>query len=100
MGFSGNYISAKETSRLFRKELFIPTLFSREPFETWEKEGSRLAIDHARDRAIEILAKHQPREVDPILENELDRFRQSVAARNLEDFYLFETEEKQDYTAL
>jgi trimethylamine---corrinoid protein Co-methyltransferase len=100
VGFSGNYIAAKETSRLFRKELYIPTMFSREPYETWQKEGSRMAIDHARERALDILSKHQPREVDQAVENELDRFRQSVAARSLEDFYLFETEEKQDFTAL
>jgi trimethylamine--corrinoid protein Co-methyltransferase len=100
VGYSGNYITAKETSKLFRKEFFIPTLFAREPYETWEKEGSKLAIDRARDRALDILAKHQPRQVDPAIERKLDAFKQSVAARSLEDFYLYETEEKQDYTAL
>ncbi|MBN1453590.1 MAG: trimethylamine methyltransferase family protein [Anaerolineales bacterium] len=100
VGYSGNYITAKETSKLFRKELFIPSMFSREPYETWEKEGSKLAIDHARERALDILAKHQPREVDPAIESELDAFRQMVAARNLEDFYLYETEEKQDFSTL
>jgi len=100
VGYSGNYITTKETNKLYRKELFIPTLLSREPYETWEKEGSKLAIDHARERALNILAKHQPREVDPAIESELDGFRQMVAARNLEDFYLYETEEKQDFAAL
>lgn len=100
VGYSGNYITAKETNKLFRKELFIPGMFSREPYETWEKEGSKLAIDHARERALEVLAKHQPREVDPVLEKELLAFRQMVAARDLQDFYLYETEEKQDFTAL
>jgi trimethylamine--corrinoid protein Co-methyltransferase len=100
VGYSGNYITAKETSKLFRKELFIPTMFSREPYETWEKEGGKLAIDRARERAVDILSKHQPREMDPALEHELQAFKESVAARNLEDFYLYETEEKQDYTTL
>ena len=100
VGYSGNYITAKETNKLYRKELFIPTMFSREPYETWEKEGSKLAIDHARERAQEILAKHQPREVDPAIEKELDDFRQMVATRDLQDFYLYETEEKQDLSAL
>lgn len=100
VGYSGNYITARETSKLFRKELFIPSMFSREPYETWEKEGSKLAIDHARERALEILAEHQPHEVDPVIEKELNEFRNMVATRNLEDFYLYETEEKQDYTAL
>ncbi|MEW6403540.1 MAG: trimethylamine methyltransferase family protein [Chloroflexota bacterium] len=100
VGYSGNYITAKETSRLYRKELFMPTLLAREPYETWEKEGSKLAIDRARQRALDILSKHQPREVDPAVARELEAFRDSVASRNLEDFYLFETEEKQDYAAL
>jgi len=100
VGYSSNYITAKETNKLYRKELFIPTTFSREPYETWEKEGSKLAIDHARERALDILTKHQPREVDPAIEKELDAFRQMVATRDLQDFYLYETEEKQDFTSL
>jgi len=100
VGYSGNYITAKATSKLFRKELFIPTMFSREPYESWEKEGSKLAIDRARERVLEILAKHQPREIDPVIEKELDEFRNLVATRNLEDFYLYETDEKQDLAAL
>jgi len=100
VGYSGNYITAKETNKLYRKELFIPSMFSREPYETWEKEGSKLAIDHARERALDVLAKHQPREVDPAIEKELDDFRQMVATRELQDFYLYETEEKQDFTIL
>ena len=100
VGYSGNYITAKETNKLYRKELFIPSMFSREPYETWEKEGSKLAIDHARERALEVLAKHQPRQVEPAIEKELDAFRQMVATRDLQDFYLYETEEKQDFAAL
>jgi trimethylamine--corrinoid protein Co-methyltransferase len=100
MGHSASYITAKETSRLYKKELFLPTLFAREPYETWEKEGSRLAIDRARERASDILANHQPRKVDEALVGELEAFKESVATRNLEDFYLYETEEKQDYTTL
>jgi trimethylamine--corrinoid protein Co-methyltransferase len=100
VGYSGNYITAKETSKLYKKELYIPTLLSREPYETWEKEGGKLAIDRARERALDILANHQPREVDAALANELQAFRESVASRSLDDFYLYETEEKQDLEAL
>ena len=100
MGHSASYITAKETARLYKKELYLPTLFAREPYETWEKEGSKLAIDRARERALDILAKHQPHEVDPALLRELEAFKESVATRNLEDFYLYETEEKQDYAKL
>jgi trimethylamine---corrinoid protein Co-methyltransferase len=100
VGYSGNYITARETSKLFRQELFMPSMFSREPYETWQMEGSRLAIERAHERVLGILAKHQPREVDPVIARELNAFKESVATRNLEDFYLYETEEKQDYSAL
>ena len=100
VGYSGNYITAKETNKLFRKELFIPTMFSREPLEAWKDEGEKLAIDHARERALDILAKHEPYEMDSAVEKELEDFKESVATRNLEDFYFYETEEKQDYSAL
>ena len=100
VGFSGSYLAARETSRLYRKEHFIPTLFAREPYDTWEKEGSKLAIERARERALAILAGFQARDVDPAIERELQAFKDSVAARSLEDFYLYETEEKQDFAAL
>jgi trimethylamine--corrinoid protein Co-methyltransferase len=100
VGYSGNYITARETSKSFRKELFIPTMLSREPYETWEKEGCMLAIDRARERALGILTKHQPREVDPAMASELQTFKEGVAKRSLEDFYLYETEENQDFSVL
>jgi trimethylamine--corrinoid protein Co-methyltransferase len=100
VGFSGSYIGELETSRQFRKELYIPSLFSREPYDTWEKEGRRLAIERARERALDILAKHQPRQVEPAVEGELLAFKEAVAARGLEEFYLYESEEKQDFAAI
>lgn len=100
VGYAGNYISEMETSRLYRKELYIPTLLSREPYETWEKEGGKLAIDRARERALDVLAKHQPRQLETALAGELEAFKASVAGRGLEEYYLYETEERQDYGAL
>jgi trimethylamine--corrinoid protein Co-methyltransferase len=100
IGFSGNYLSEQHTASLFRKELFIPKLSSREPYDTWEKGGSKLAIDNARERARKILAEHEPRELDPEVERGLEEFRQTVATRSLEDFYLYEQPENQDFEAL
>jgi len=100
VGYSGNYITARETSRLFKKELYLPGLFVREPYETWEKDGGKLAIDRAREHALDVLSTHQPYAIAPSVEKELDEFRQMVANRNLEDFYLYETEEKQDFATL
>jgi trimethylamine--corrinoid protein Co-methyltransferase len=96
VGFSGNYLAEEHTATRFRKELFIPKLYSREPYDTWEKEGSKLALDHARERARQILANHEPRQLNPEVACRLDEFRQAVASRSLEDFYLYEQPENQD----
>jgi trimethylamine--corrinoid protein Co-methyltransferase len=100
VGFSGNYLDKDHTARLFRKEHFIPRLMPREPYDTWEEEGSRTAVERARDRVRQVLAKHQPRQVDPAMVQELDKMRQMIANRPLEDFYLYEMEDKQDWDNL
>jgi trimethylamine--corrinoid protein Co-methyltransferase len=100
VGFSGDYMSHKHTSRHFRHEHFIPRLLPREPYDAWKEAGGRSALDYARERVRDILACHQPRELDPAVEQELDAYRQTVAARSMDEFYAYEVEEKQDWSAL
>jgi len=100
IGFSGNYLAEEHTATRFRKELFIPKLYSREPYDTWEKGGGKLAMDNARERVRKILAEHQPRQLDPVVVKSLNEFREQVAERNLQDFYLFEQPENQDFKNL
>ena len=47
VGFSGNYITEKHTLQNFRKEHFFPSSWSRQPYESWEKDG-KSAMDNAR----------------------------------------------------
>ena len=100
VGFAGNYLTQAHTASRFRQEHFIPNLLTREPYETWKKAGARSALDRARERARQILAEHQPRQLDPALEKELDAYRHMVAQRPLQEFYAHEAEEKQDLNAL
>ena len=100
VGYWGSYMPEEHTVRHFRREHYIPRLLPREPFETWQKEGARSALDRARERAREILARHQPRALDPALERELDAYRQMVAARALDEFYAGEDEAAQDWSVL
>ena len=96
----GNYLAEKHTLRHFREEHFIPRLLAREPYDAWVEAGSRSALDRARDRVREILAQHQPRQIDPAVEQEMEEFRQMVAARPMEEFYMGEMEDRQNYQAL
>jgi trimethylamine--corrinoid protein Co-methyltransferase len=94
---AGNYLSSDHTARRFRQEHYIPRLLTREPYDTWVGAGSPTALDRARERARKILENHQPRQLDPALEQELDGYRQMVACRPLEDFYLHELPERQEW---
>ncbi len=100
IGYSGNYMDQAHTAHRFRTEHFIPKLLPREPLDAWEKAGARSALDHARDRVREVLAQHEPRELDPALEQALDEYRDLVSQRPLEDFYLYEMEDRQDWDNL
>jgi trimethylamine--corrinoid protein Co-methyltransferase len=96
----GNYLAERHTLRHFRQEHFIPHFLVREPYDAWVEAGSRSALDRARDRVREILAQHQPYQLDAAVEQELEEFRQMVAARPMEEFYMGEMEDKQNYQAL
>ncbi|MFC2029205.1 trimethylamine methyltransferase family protein [Chloroflexota bacterium] len=100
VGFTGNYLAESHTVHHFRTEHFIPSLLPREPYDAWQEAGSRSALDLAKERVRDVLAKHQPRELDPAMERELDTFRQMVAERPMDDFYLHELEERQDWENL
>jgi len=100
VGFCGNYLAHEQTAERFREEHFIPEILPREPFETWLAGGAHSAMDYARERVREVLAEHEPRDLDPAVEEELDAYRQKVAERRMETFYAYEDEELQDLSAL
>jgi trimethylamine--corrinoid protein Co-methyltransferase len=92
VGPDGNYLMEEHTQMHFRKEHFIPKLADRDKRDIWENNGSKEMKDKARDQAMAILAKHQPREIDPKLVQEIDRFVDLVKNRSLDDFYAAEWE--------
>jgi trimethylamine--corrinoid protein Co-methyltransferase len=100
VGFSDNYLDKDHTARCFRKEHFIPKLLPREPYDAWEKAGSRSALDRAKEQVRQCLANHQPRKLDAAMEQELDEMRQMIAGRPLDDFYLHEMEDRQNWDNL
>jgi trimethylamine--corrinoid protein Co-methyltransferase len=100
IGYSGNYLAEEHTAANFRQELFIPSLYSREPYETWDKGGRLMALDHAREKVRKILAEHQPNNIDPAASNGMQEFMEMVAKRDLADFYTYEQSENQDFENL
>lgn len=100
IGYSGHYLAEEHTAANFRREHYIPELMVRDPHSTWLKDGSKNALERAREKVAEIIANHQPRELDADVGRELDAYHDLVASRQLEDFYEGEKEENQDFSKL
>jgi len=81
VGPGGNYLMEAHTLNYLRTEHFIPTVSDRDHIEVWEQSGKKNILDHARAEVDRILAEHRPRELDPKLIAEIDKFVGTVAAR-------------------
>jgi len=100
IGFSGHYLDHEHTARHFRAEHFIPSLLPREPYNTWAAVGAPSAVEYARERVRHILAAHEPRELDRLVEQDLEAYRRRVAKRPMEEFYAYEDETLQNLSLL
>jgi trimethylamine--corrinoid protein Co-methyltransferase len=100
VNFSGNYLVEQHTRRRFRQEHYIPRLLVREGYQAWESEGRQTVLDRARERVRAILDAHQPRELDPAIEKELNQYLEKTRARSIEDYLVYEDETQQDFSAL
>jgi trimethylamine--corrinoid protein Co-methyltransferase len=78
VGPGGNFLAHKHTRKHMR-ELWLPKLFDRRPYDTWleKQDGAR---DWARIEAQRILSDHHPEPLDPRLAEELRRIIASVEA--------------------
>ena len=76
VGPGGNFLAHKHTKKHMR-ELWVPRLFDRRPYNVWEekRDGPR---DWARQKAQDILKNHQPDPLDARLSAELARIISSV----------------------
>ncbi len=82
VGQGGNFLESNHTLKNFRKEIWVPRLMERRPWEQWERDGKKEIEQRARERAKEILASHQPNRLPPQIEAGLDR----IAAESKIDY--------------
>jgi trimethylamine---corrinoid protein Co-methyltransferase len=72
-----NFMGLRHTLNHIKSEHYLPGLFDRTTYETWESRGAKDIRDVAREKAREILATHKPvslpgevlKELDVIVEN-------------------------------
>jgi trimethylamine--corrinoid protein Co-methyltransferase len=93
IGWEGHYLDQMHTAQHYRREHFIPKLLKRDSREAWESKGAKTALDLARERVRDLLAKHQPRELEPEVEKELLAYLDMVKKRTVADFEAAEWEE-------
>jgi trimethylamine---corrinoid protein Co-methyltransferase len=74
VGPGGNYLAEAHTVAHFRKELWLSgALWARQAWPSWEAAGRTDMGTRARQRARELLAKHEPAPMEASLARELDR---------------------------
>jgi trimethylamine--corrinoid protein Co-methyltransferase len=81
VGPGGNFLARKHTRKHMR-DLWLPTLMDRRPYNEWEEkqDGAR---DWALARAKRILATHQPTPLDPKTGEELEQIITAVETKSI-----------------
>jgi trimethylamine--corrinoid protein Co-methyltransferase len=73
VGPGGSFLTHDHTARLFRQELYFPTLFKRQSIDQWVESGAKLGHEVAHDRVQAILADAGPVELPPGADEALER---------------------------
>jgi trimethylamine---corrinoid protein Co-methyltransferase len=60
VGPGGHFLQEEHTLRHFRKELWVPKLITRLPYNTWQEHGSKSMAQRVHERVREILEAHRP----------------------------------------
>ncbi|NLG49083.1 MAG: hypothetical protein GX552_03090 [Chloroflexi bacterium] len=60
VGPGGNFAAEPHTAEWFRRELWEPTLWERQPFHSWQERDGRTDLERARERVLDILASPAP----------------------------------------
>ena len=69
VGPGGHFLMADHTIRHMRSELYYPSaVVDRQGWDMWKQDGSRDAVQRARQIAQDILANHRPDPLDPAVE--------------------------------
>jgi trimethylamine--corrinoid protein Co-methyltransferase len=78
-GPGGHYLDKEHTVRHFRRELWVPELWSRQMLRPWIEEGRLLDTDRARERARQVQAEVESGKAEPAgMSEELEREVQRV----------------------
>lgn len=75
VGIDGNYLVEPHTIDNIKKEIFVPEIFNRNNWETWNRNGRKSTMDNAIDKYNEILKKPP---VQPIDDGDIKEIRKII----------------------
>ena len=73
VGPGGHFLDHPHTAKFFKREMYIPRLFDRQPEELWLQAGGRRIDQMATEKVRKILAEHHPQVVSGSADAELRR---------------------------
>lgn len=74
VGPGGHFLDVPHTLRTYREAHFIPSISVRIPYEQWEAEGGKTALDRATERCRTLLALYQQPAMESKTAAALDTF--------------------------
>jgi trimethylamine--corrinoid protein Co-methyltransferase len=81
VGPGGEFMSAKETAKRCRTEIWNPTLMDRQPWVNWEAAGAPTMYDRVKARLREILDTHKPAPLPYGAAGKIETILQAAEAR-------------------
>jgi trimethylamine--corrinoid protein Co-methyltransferase len=80
LGHQADYLALAHTVEWFQQEFYIPSgVVDRGSLDGWEKAGSPTALDRARSRVVELLAKYEGPSITDELATELRKIATKAA---------------------
>jgi len=84
IGPAGEFMSARETAKRCRAEVWTPTLMDRDPWVNWEMAGSQTMHDRTRARLRQILETHEPPPLPEGAAEKIEAILEAAEARERE----------------
>jgi len=73
VGPGGEFLSQPHTMQHFKKELWRPSIFTRQPMESWKDEGEKDTLARVREKIRHISETHKPAPLPDALIETLER---------------------------
>ncbi len=78
VGPGGQFLTAGRSATLARKEVWLPTLLDRKPYDIWAERGSTSMEDRTRQKTKKILAEHRAPALAAEVQATIDAILRSV----------------------